>query len=215
MPGGDEQQARVPGSEVSARWVKWRRAIDLDEYDARWQRMVNAGEAAHGEADFLDTLCAGAVLDAGCGTGRLAIELAQRGREVVGVDLDVDMVDRARRKAPQIEWHVADLATVRLGRTFPIVVMAGNILLFCKPEDRGAIVANLSHHLEPGGRLVAGFSLDAQGYPVERYDELCAAAGLVLEARYATWERAPFAGGDGAGGDRAGGDYAVSVHRKR
>ena len=213
MTGADGSD-RVPGSEVSARWVKWRRAIDLDEYDERWQRMVDAGEAAHGEADFLDTLGAGAVLDAGCGTGRLAIELAHRGREVVGVDLDVDMVDRARRKAPQIDWHVADLATVQLGRTFPIVVMAGNILLFCKPEDRGAIVANLSHHLEPGGRLVAGFSLDAQGYPVERYDELCAAAGLVLEARYATWERAPFAGGDGAGADGAGGDYAVSVHRK-
>ena len=164
--------------------------------------------------DLLKEIKPKSLLDAGCGTGRLAIELAHRGREVVGVDLDVDMVDRARRKAPQIDWHVADLATVQLGRTFPIVVMAGNILLFCKPEDRGAIVANLSHHLEPGGRLVAGFSLDAQGYPVERYDELCAAAGLVLEARYATWERAPFAGGDGAGADGAGGDYAVSIHRQ-
>jgi len=201
---------RVPGSEVSARWVKWRKAIDLDEYDARWQRMVDAGEAAHGEADFIDTLdvargaALGAVLDAGCGTGRLAIELARRGREVVGVDLDVDMVDRARRKAPELEWHVADLATVQLHRTFPIIVMAGNIMLFCRPEDRGAIVANLARHLEPGGRLVAGFSLDAQGYPVERYDELCTAAGLVLETRYATWDRETFAGGD----------YAVSVHRK-
>ena len=87
--------------------------------------------------------------------------------------------------------------------------MAGNILLFCKPDDRGAIVTNLAQHLEPGGRLVAGFSTDAQGYPVERYDELCTAAGLVPEARYATWDREPF-----AGGDRAGGDYAVSVHRK-
>jgi len=199
---------RVPGAEVSDRWAKWRRAVDLDEYDARWQRMVDAGEAAHGEADFVDTLGPGAVFDAGCGTGRLAIELARRGREVVGADLDADMVDRARRKAPHLEWHVADLATVTLGRTFPIIVMAGNVMLFCKPEDRGTIVANLAHHLAPGGRLVAGFSLDAQGYPVARYDELCSAAGLVLEARYATWDREPFVGGDGAGGD-----YAVSVHR--
>lgn len=199
-----EPDNRAPGAEVSDRWAKWRRAVDLDEYDARWQRMVDAGEAAHGEADFVDALGPGAVFDAGCGTGRLAIELARRGRKVVGADLDADMVDRAQRKAPHLEWHVADLATVELGRTFPIIVMAGNVMLFCRPEDRGTIVANLARHLEPGGRLVAGFSLDAQGYPVERYDELCTAAGLVLEARYATWERAPFAGGD----------YAVSVHRK-
>ena len=202
---GSDGSDRVPGSEVSARWVKWRRAIDLDEYDARWQRMIDAGEAAHGEADFLDTLGAGAVLDAGCGTGRLAIELAHRGRDVVGVDLDVDMVDRARRKAPQIDWHVADLATVNLGRTFPIVVMAGNVLLFCRPGDRAAIVSNLARHVAPGGVLVAGFSLDAPGgLPAATYDELCSAAGLVLCERYSTWERAPFEGGD----------YAVSVHER-
>ena len=195
---------RVPGSEVSERWVKWRKAVDLDEYDARWEKMVAAGEAAHGEADCIDTLGSGAVLDAGCGTGRLAIELARRGRAVVGVDLDRDMIDRAERKAPDLEWHVADLAKVQLGRSFPIIVMAGNILLFCRPDDRGAIVANLARHLELGGRLVAGFSLDAQGYPVAKYDGLCTDAGLVLEARYATWDREPFVGGE----------YAVSVHRK-
>jgi SAM-dependent methyltransferase len=208
-PSHGVQRAGAPGSEVSERWARWRRAIDLDEYDARWQRMIDTGEAAHGEADFVDTLGPGAVLDAGCGTGRLAIELAGRGRDVVGVDLDIDMVARARHKAPHLEWRHGDLATIDLGRTFPIIVMAGNILLFCEPTSRGAIVANLARHLGRAGHLVAGFSLDAQGYPVESYDELCAAAGLSLEARYATWERAPF-----DVGDRAGGDYAVSVHRK-
>ncbi|MFM8530857.1 MAG: class I SAM-dependent DNA methyltransferase [Ilumatobacteraceae bacterium] len=178
--------------------------------------MLDAGEAAHGEADFIDTLdvdlgaSPGAVLDAGCGTGRLAIELARRGRDVVGIDLDPDMVERAQRKAPELEWHVADLATMALARTFPLIVMAGNIMLFCRPEDLVAIVVNLATHLEPGGRLVDGLSTDRQGYPLERYDELCAAAGLTLEARYATWERAPFAGGDGADSE-----YAVSVHLQR
>jgi 2-polyprenyl-3-methyl-5-hydroxy-6-metoxy-1,4-benzoquinol methylase len=52
------------------------------------------------------------VLDAGCGTGRIARELARRGLAVVGVDLDDVMLATARRKAPDIEWHTADLATV-------------------------------------------------------------------------------------------------------
>ena len=43
------------------------------------------------------------VLDAGCGTGRVAIELARRGIEVVGVDADPDMLERARRRAPQLD----------------------------------------------------------------------------------------------------------------
>ena len=146
----------------------------------------------------------GRLLDAGCGTGRVAIELVARGVEAVGVDLDRDMVAAASRKAPTIEWRCADLATVSLGRTFPVVVMAGNVLLFSRPQDRDSIVRNLADHVAPGGVLVAGFSLEPGGYTLAEYDESCRAAGLELADRYATWERHAFAGGA----------YAVSVHRK-
>src|SRR5262245_37948055 len=89
-----------PGAEVSERWAAWRREVDLVEYDARWERLAAAGGAVHGEADLIASLRPDAVLDAGCGTGRVAIELARRGIEVVGVDLDADMIEAARRKAP-------------------------------------------------------------------------------------------------------------------
>jgi SAM-dependent methyltransferase len=197
-----------PGSDVSARWVRWRRAIDLDEYDARWQKMLDDGEAVHGEADFVQHLLAshprGPVLDAGCGTGRVAIELVARGIDTVGVDLDRDMIDAARRKAPTIDWHCADLATVGLDRTFAVVVMAGNVLLFARPQDRSAIVTNLAAHVSGGGALVAGFSIEPGGYTLDAYDSSCTEAGLVLEHRYSTWERHPFADGP----------YHVSVHRR-
>jgi ubiquinone/menaquinone biosynthesis C-methylase UbiE len=55
------------------------------------------------------------VLDAGCGTGRVAIELARRGIEIVGVDIDPGMLGSARRKAPELTWIEADLATVTVG----------------------------------------------------------------------------------------------------
>ena len=72
-----------------------------DDYDQRWRDLTDSGEGIHGEADLISALSAGgSVLDAGCGTGRVAIELARRGHEVVGVDLDPGMLDTARAKAP-------------------------------------------------------------------------------------------------------------------
>ena len=77
---------------MSDAWRRFRRHVDLDEYDARWDRLAAAGEEVHGEADFVMALRPTSVLDAGCGTGRVAIELARRGVEVVGVDADPDML---------------------------------------------------------------------------------------------------------------------------
>ncbi len=189
---------------VSSRWVQWRRRIDLDDYDARFERMAAAGQDVHGEADFLSALGALTILDAGCGTGRIAIELARRGFDVVGVDLDADMVAAARRKAPEQTWMVDDLARMTLNRQFDLVAMPGNVMIFCEPGDRAMIVRNLAGHLLPGGQLVAGFSLEPQGYTLEAWDEHCQLAGLNLTARFATW----------AGGEfSVGGDYHVSVHR--
>ena len=110
--------------------------------------MAAAGEAVHGEADFVAGLEPASVLDAGCGTGRVAIELARRGIEVVGVDADPDMLERARRRAPELAWVEADLATLDLGRTFDVVVLAGNVLPFVEPADRAAAVAGCARHLD-------------------------------------------------------------------
>jgi len=172
-------------------------------YDARWAAMAASGQSIHGEADLVSRFQPDTVLDAGCGTGRVAIELAQRGIDVVGVDLDESMLAEARRKAPHLEWVNADLATVSLDRFFDLVVMAGNVMIFVTPGTEPAVVANMARHVVEGGALVAGFQLTTP-YSIDRYDADCDAAGLVLERRLATWDGAPFDGGD----------YAVSVHRR-
>ena len=68
-----------------------------DAYDARWRKLAAAGQSIHGEADLIESLLretgGSRVLDAGCGTGRVATELAARGFSVVGIDLDDDMLD--------------------------------------------------------------------------------------------------------------------------
>ena len=165
--------------------------------------MAAAGQSVHGEADFICALEPTSVLDAGCGTGRVAIELAARGIDVVGVDLDRQMLDQARAKAPRLAWIEADLSHVDVGRQFDVVAMPGNVMIFVHPGTEAAVVANMARLVGAGGALVAGFQL-GRGYELAQYDTHCRAAGLVSEARYASWDGAPW---------QHGADYAVSVHR--
>jgi len=180
-----------------------------EAYDTRFTELEQAGHDVHGEADLVQSLGPFRVLDAGCGTGRVAIELHRRGVEVVGVDLDPQMLAAARRKEPAIPWHRGDLATFVVPEpsgepaTFDVVVMAGNVMIFVAPGTEAEVVANMARHLRPGGLLVAGFQLAGGGLDLEAYDAMAAAAGLARADRWATWDRRPWAGR---------GDYAVSVH---
>src|SRR5258708_35000311 len=96
----------------STRW----HTDDAAGYDARLEGRAHAGVDVHGEASFVEQLGGVSILDAGCGTGRVAIELARRGLQVTGVDVDAAMLERARAKAPQLEWVHGDVATLGLGR---------------------------------------------------------------------------------------------------
>lgn len=172
-------------------------------YDERWRELAAQGKSVHGEADFVSLRQPASVLDAGCGTGRVAIELARRGVDVVGVDLDASMLEKARQKAPALSWVQADLVDLDLGRRFDVVVLAGNVMIFVRPGTEAAVVAAMARHLDVGGSLVAGFQLQPDRLDLATYDRHAAAAGLSLAERWATWDREPYNGGD----------YAVSVHR--
>jgi SAM-dependent methyltransferase len=174
---------------------------DGEDYQARFDRLAASGQDVHGEADFVMSFSPGTVLDAGCGTGRVAIELARRGVEVVGVDVDPSMLATARGLAPDLTWVDADLTEFDLGRTFDVVVLAGNVPLFTPAGTQAALAAACAKHV--GGVMVAGFSTD-RGYTAEDWDEACTAAGLAPVDRFSTWSRdvdptAP---------------YTVSVHRQ-
>lgn len=188
---------------MSLRRSRWDPSRDPRDYDRTWDELAAKGESIHGEADFVDALGVRSVLDAGCGTGRVAIELARRGLDVVGVDLDPQMLASARRKAPHLSWVEADLATVTLGRRFEAVVLAGNVMIFLAPGTEAAVVESLAAHLEPGGLLVSGFQLMPGRLELAQYDAMAAAAGLEPAARWATWDKQMYQGGD----------YAVSLHR--
>lgn len=195
-------------------------AWDGDDYQRRFDELSATGKDMHGEARFVRAFDPTSVLDAGCGTGRVAIELAGHGLDVVGVDVDASMLATARRRGGDaVTWVEADLCGLDLRSTgeqrssgsgerrrFDVVVMAGNVPLFAEPGTQPALVAALARHVAPGGVLIAGFSTDwaDRPYDVDAYDQACTAAGLVAAQRFSTWDRDPWDPSSG---------YAVSVHR--
>lgn len=202
-----------------SRWEQLTGRPSGDAYAEHFARLAAAGADVHGEATFCAGLVAppARVLDAGCGTGRVAIRLAELGYDTVGVDLDLPMLEVARRHAPELVWLHGDLASlpedVRVRAPYDLVVLAGNVVPLVAPGTLSAVLHGLADLLAPGALLVSGFGLDGAHLPpgcpvtvLEEYDDVTDAVGLTRTHRFGTWDAEPF--------DPAGG-YAVSVHRKR
>jgi SAM-dependent methyltransferase len=191
--------AVFPRGERMTRWLAETGGTSGPAYEARFAALAARGEQVHGEADFVQRLLpAGSVLDAGCGTGRVAVELGRRGYDVVGVDNDPSMLGVARRSPGT--WVDADLATVDVGRRFDLVLCAGNVVVFLEPDSEQQVVDRLTAHLRPGGLLVSGWRTDRMALTV--YEDLVAALEPV--ARYSTWDGDPW---------REDADWCVAVDR--
>ena len=183
-------------------------------YQQRFDDLAANGMDIHGEAAFVAALLPPPVrvLDAGCGTGRVATQLTALGSHCVGVDADAEMVEVAEQRDPATTWVRQDLSRLQLrSQAFEVAVLAGNVIPLLAPGTLLATVTRIAAHLQPGGLLVSGFGLDAghlpTGCPVtpfEDYDRACDVAGLSFLRRYATWEKDPWV---------TGGGYAVTVHR--
>ncbi|MFD9289250.1 class I SAM-dependent methyltransferase [Streptomyces sp. NPDC060030] len=199
------------------RWAELTGGRAGEEYARRFASLVASGHDVHGEATFCAALLRpeARVLDAGCGTGRIAIRLAELGYHCTGVDVDSSMLAVARREAPGQEWLLGDLArldTLGLKPDFDLVLAAGNVIPLLAPGTEAVVIRQLAAALQPGGLLVTGMGLDAAHLPLPEppltladFDHWCTQAGLTLRQRYATWSGDPYQ--DGCG-------YAVSVHSR-
>jgi len=175
---------------------------DGQEYQQRFEALAASGASVHGEAEFVMRYNPTSVLDAGCGTGRVGIELAARGLTVVGVDPDSSMQAIARTLAQHIDWYEESMLELDLQQTFDVVLMAGNVVLFTPPGTTASLFAACARHLAIGGVLINGFQL-GRGYSAEQQDADCQAAGLQLQEQYSTWQADPF---------EESSDYRVTVH---
>lgn len=134
-------------------------------YDARTE--VHAGEAGlDGDLAFYEELAGrtgGPVLDIGCGTGRVAIQLARSGHEVTGVDLSAPMLAQAKRHradlpsevAARLDFVQADMISLDLGRSFALIITPFRVFQFLlTPGAQRQTLIAFREHLAPGGLLV-------------------------------------------------------------
>lgn len=111
----------------------------------------------------LATEAAGPVLDLGCGTGRVALDLAARGYEVTGVDADPDLVRalgaRARERGLRVRAHSLDARALELGRSFALAIAPMQVVQLLGGRDgRLAMLGSVREHLETGGRLACALA---------------------------------------------------------
>ena len=114
-----------------------------------------------------------AVLDAGCGTGRYAVELAKRGYRVCGVDRSPELIAIARNRAMYgpvyPEFMTADLLGVTFTRPFDAILCRGVLNDFVEESDRVAIFHQFGVWLRSGG--IAIFDVREWARTVARYEK--------------------------------------------
>jgi ubiquinone/menaquinone biosynthesis C-methylase UbiE len=100
----------------------------------------------------------GSVLELACGTGRIAIRLAQNGVSVVGLDRSQEMLEVARQKSvdnKHMRWVEGDMRSFELDERFNMILIPSHSFQnLNSPEDQVACLECSMRHLKPGGMLL-------------------------------------------------------------
>ncbi|WP_103502513.1 MULTISPECIES: class I SAM-dependent methyltransferase [Streptomyces] len=135
--------------------------------------------------------------DVGCGPGHLTAMLHDLGLDAFGLDLSPAMVDYARRAHPSLRFDAARMEALPIEDGVLGGVMAHYSMIHTPPGEVPALLAEQARVLAPGGLLlVSFFATDgpepvwfdhkvapAYSWPVDRFAELLAGAGLIPFAR--------------------------------
>lgn len=190
----------------AARWFDEWSPEQRAEYAGRFRALASSGADIDGEARLVDALAGrrSRILDAGCGSGRLAAYLAGQGHDVLGVDIDPLLIEAGAADYPGLPLRQLDLRSVSpaLGE-FDLVASAGNVMVYLEPGSERSVLAALASVLRPGGRAVFGFATD-RAYTHDQLDADATTVGWTREARWATWQLDPFT---------VDADWAVSLYR--
>lgn len=200
------------------RTTRWESTDDRG-YGARFADLYESGADISGEARLADVLAprGARVLDAGSGMGRVGSAMQDRGHHVVGVDLDETLLAQSRRTFPQlpvVSARLDELASETLAAQghpteYDLVMCVGNVMILLAPDTEVEVLERLGALLAPSGRMLIGFHLEAhpqssRTYPADEFENDARAAGLHVEARFASYDLHPVTESD---------DFAVFVLR--
>jgi SAM-dependent methyltransferase len=155
---------------------------DSATYGDRWAGIYDGWIGTHlasqpGEVEFLAGLARGGrALELGVGTGRVAIPLAERGVEVVGIDASEQMLARLREKTDRIATVTGEMADVAADGEFDLVYVVFNTFFAMLTQDEQArCFANVARRLKPDGAFaIQAFVFDptrfAHGQRVQATD---------------------------------------------
>ena len=137
----------------------------------------------------------GPVLDVGAGTGRVTLDLAAHGADMIALDLDAALLaalaHRAAGRSVSVETVVADARTFSLQRRCSLVLVPMQTLqLLGGPDGRAAFLARAHAHLAPGGLLAAAVA-DAMDcfddeHPLSPPPDACAFGGVTYASQLLT-----------------------------
>jgi SAM-dependent methyltransferase len=208
----------VTGSSSGLPPTRWESPTDVGRgYGRHFADLIASGADVEGEARLADVLAprGARILDAGSGMGRIGAALRRAGHEAYGVDLDAALIDQSRAAYPDLPVAQARLeqldAELMAGHgmptTYDLVVCVGNVMVLLAEGSERSVLAAFRGLLAPGGRVLVGFSLigappRSRVYPAAEFEADAAAAGLVVESRWATFDLRPPGTGD---------DFAVWV----
>ncbi|MDP6716186.1 MAG: class I SAM-dependent methyltransferase [SAR202 cluster bacterium] len=106
------------------------------------------------------------LLEVACGTGRVALQLAQDDATVVGLDHSESMLEVARSKSADLQnvrWVGGDMRSFDLGERFALAIIPGHgFQNLVEPDDQIACLESIKRHLLPDGMLVV--HLDHMGH---------------------------------------------------
>jgi SAM-dependent methyltransferase len=120
--------------------------------------------------ELADAVRPGPVLDIGCGTGRVALDLAARGLDVTGLDCEPSfsraLAARARERGVRVHAEVGDARTFSLGQRFALAVAPMQVTqLLGGPAGRTGLLRSARGHLRPGATLALALADPYDGIP--------------------------------------------------
>jgi SAM-dependent methyltransferase len=186
--------------------TRWELAGDTVGYGERFVQLIGDGADVTGEARLADTLAprGARILDAGSGMGRIGAALHAAGHRVTAVEKDPELIAISRELYPELTVIRSDILGITPAvlehagapASYDVIVLVGNVIVLAAEGTEVRLLATLRDLLAPGGRILVGFHpqdgpAHARDYPFGEFSADVAAAGLVVQQHFGTYELHP------------------------